>query len=336
MDFPTSGLGEATPAPRFDTWLEQARYKARVLEDQLFAVRRYVEDADGDEAMLDALSAPIRGLIQQVYAEELPMAEADVSADLMLHYTGPALEAGAPSISLLTRLFTETRAQVRNIALAVSHVTDQRPETSFDLSLSVYGRGSLYIGFSLPSPDSTLLGEGDPLIQAAREALRALGAVSREITDESSAEELEDAIPNPAVRDAALQAVRQIAPSQQSGIESVRLGGRGLTIRPSRPLTPATRGEAQRRLQVSRPRQTSPELRRAFVGTIREIDLDDRRLNLRRIESDVVERLRCVYTSEFDGTARDWLDQRVVVHGTAELDRDGVPRLLHIADVTPA
>jgi len=65
-------------------------------------------------------------------------------------------------------------------------------------------------------------------------------------------------------------------------------------------------------------------------GEVRELDLDARRFELRRIETGVVNDVRCAYDEALAGSARRWLGHRVEVTGKIERLSNGAPRLISV------
>jgi hypothetical protein len=199
----------------------------------------------------------------------------------------------------------------------------------FDLGLSSFAKGSLYLGFSLPeaTPGHALL-PGDPLLTASRAALSTLGAVTAHIDESNAYDLIQRDFADPKLRDAALSAVGQLAPSGRRGVSSVAIGGRAMRDRTWCTLTPHTREQV--RAWLDRPVLSDEviELR----GRVRAIDLDLRRFDLRRIDGGNLPDLRCIYPDSFDGPAKQWLDATVIVRGQVE-SYQGVARLLQVQSV---
>ena len=133
---------------------------------------------------------------------------------------------------------------------------------------------------------------------------------------------------DPKIRDAALSAVGQLAPSGRRGVSSVAIGGRAMPDRPWRTLTPQTRLQIRTWLEKPLVGQETIEL----VGRVRSIDLDLRRFDLRRIDGGQQPDLRCIYPERFDTAAKNWIDSTVVVSGQVETYH-GAARLLQVQGV---
>jgi hypothetical protein len=169
---------------------------------------------------------------------------------------------------------------------------------------------------------------GDPLFAASREALSLLGKVTDHIEESDAYARICADFADPKMRDAALSAVGQLAPSGRRGVSSVAIGGRAMPDRPWRTLTPQTRLQVRAWLEKPVLSEESIEL----SGHVRSIDLDLRRFDLRRVDSGNLPDLRCIYPASFDTAAKKWLDSVVVVRGQVETYH-GAARLLQVQRV---
>ena len=177
----------------------------------------------------------------------------------------------------------------------------------FDLGLSSFAQGSLYLGFSPAGAErrAYVVLTGDPLFDASRQALSTLGAVTGTIDEPNAYDLIRRDFADPKLRDAALSAVGQLAPSGRRGVSSLAIGGRALAAGRWRMLTPQTRQQVRAWLEQPVLSDEVIELR----GRVRAIDLDLRRFDLRRIDGGNLPDLRCIYPAAFDPPAKGWLDQ---------------------------
>lgn len=186
----------------------------------------------------------------------------------------------------------------------------------------------------MPSPkeDGFLPGtmDEDRIYVATRRAVQALGAVSRMVAEERPADDFHDEFDDPGLRDSLLTAVRKLSPTSSSGLRTLEIGGRRVGQQVA--LTSDTRKHA-RGLLGRPPRQVRPPA--TFIGVVREIDLDSRRFELRRIVDAEFESVRCAYEERFDSEARSWLDRDARIFGRIEVDSNGRPRLLWVDHVQP-
>ena len=168
----------------------------------------------------------------------------------------------------------------------------------------------------------------DPLFTASRQALTTLGAVTQHINEPNAYDLIRREFADPKLRDAALSAVGQLAPSGRRGISSLEIGGRALPQGRWRLLTPETRLQVRAWLEQPVVSNEVVELR----GRVRAIDLDLRRFDLRRVDEGNLPDLRCIYPDSFDVPAKKWLDATVVVRGHVETYQ-GIARLLQVQSV---
>jgi hypothetical protein len=193
----------------------------------------------------------------------------------------------------------------------------------------------LFIGFNVPTPrdekgNGNLLGEHDPLFKATKDALRIINTVSHsiEMVDEQEATlHVASVVTDPKIRDAALVAVRRMSPTGRQGVS--RIGVTSAETPSSALLTREVRAQLGRML--SRPVLAKESLQ--LDGTIREIDLDAKRFELRGITNQAFQDIRCVYTNVEHIKPQKLLDARVRVKGLVERRSDEVPRLMALETI---
>lgn len=310
------------------TWRENLDLQARRLHQQIAATQRLVIDAGGSEEQLTQACAPYYQLLDRLYTEDLPLANAMDSSDLLLHLDGSGLQTVNPRLSLVAGVFGDVRKQVSTMIKTLAgamHETLTLPK-EIDLGLCSFARGSLYLGFSLPEPgENYKFLSGDPLVAASREALHTIGALTGDLDRVDAYEKVVTDFPDPLLRDAGLTAVAHLAPSGRRGIETVDLTGNCLPDKRWRHLTLETRQRVK--TWLDKPVLGTESV--TLVGTVREIDLDARRIELRQIESNELASLRGIYPAGYDRTAKSWIDRRVRLTGKVE-SFQGKPRLMQV------
>ncbi len=320
------------------SWVSQVHAKAHILQSQIENMRRLAEQTGVDP---DLVSAQLYKQIEDLYSTEFPLAKAMDESDLVFHLEGPGLRDHTPKLSLIESVFSNIRQQVFKVANAVAHLGDGVSITDKDveLSLSALAPGSLYIGIKADPPEAldgqaTVFGESDEIVRATREAMRSIGVVSQYLDGnaESQAE-----VPDEKVRDAALVAVAKLAPTGKRGIAKITISSstdKKQTI--SAALTPKIRAELRRQLKgsgaydaksLSHPGQISLE------GEIRELDLDFRRFELRRVKNHPDASVRCILLSTSHVRLASLAGKRVQITGIGSVNENGVPRLVHIEQV---
>jgi len=281
--------------------------------------------------MLAKSCASYYRLLDEIYEKDMPIARALDSSDLLLHLDGEGLQTASPRLSLVNGIMGDVRKQVGTMIKTLVSSFNEAIELprEFEMGLSSFAKGSLYLGFSLPEPNpGYIVIAGDPLFAASRQALTTLGAVTQHINEPNAYDLIRQEFADPKLRDAALSAVGQLAPSGRRGVSSVEIGGRAVQNGAWRLLTPETRLQVRAWLEHPVLSNGIVELR----GRVRAIDLDLRRFDLRRIDGGHLPDLRCIYPAAFDAPAKHWLDATVVIRGQVETYQ-GAARLLQIQSV---
>ena len=317
-------------ADTYPDWSSLLKRKAQLVHQQIAAMQRLVSEAGGNEDMLAKSCASYYRLLDEIYDQDMPIARALDRSDLLLHLDGEGLTAN-PRLSLVTSIMGDVRKQVGTMIKTLVSSFNEGVEVprEIELGLSSFAQGSLYLGFSLPEPAPGYVAlAGDPIFAASRQALSTLGAVTQHINEPNAYEKIRAEFADPKLRDAALSAVGQLAPSGRRGVSSLEIGGRAMPSGKWRLLTPETRLQVREWLEQPVLSNETVELR----GHVRAIDLDLRRFDLRRIDGGHLPDLRCIYPSTFDAPAKKWLDATIVVLGQVETYQ-GAARLLQVQRV---
>jgi len=320
--------GDAT----FPDWSSVLKRKADLLHQQIAAMQRLVMESGGSEEMLEKACVAYYRLLDEIYEKDMPVARALDCSDLLLHLDGEGLQTKSPRLSLVTGIMGDVRKQVGAMIKTLVSSFNEAVELprDVDLGLCSFAQGSLYLGFSLPEPNpGYVVLAGDPFFAASRQALETLGAVTQHINEPNAYDLIRHEFADPKLRDAALSAVGQLAPTGRRGVSSLEIGGRAMQKGAWRLLTPETRQQVRAWLEQPVLSNETVELR----GRVRAIDLDLRRFDLRRIDSGHhLPDLRCIYPATFDVAAKKWLDATVVVRGHVEVYQ-GAARLLQVQSV---
>ena len=314
----------------FSDWQAVLKHRAEMLHQQIAAMQQLVRDSGGSDETLGQACAPYYRLLDEIYDKDMPIARALDRSDLLLHLDGEGLQTGRPRLSLVTGIMGDVRKQVGSMIKTLVSSIDEAVELprEIDLGLSSFAQGSLYLGFSLPEPDAGyVVLEGDPLFAASQQALTTLGAITEHINEPNAYERIQREFADPKLRDAALSAVGQLAPSGRRGVSTMEIGGRALKRSAWRLLTPETRLLVRAWLEQPVVSRETLELR----GRVRAVDLDLRRFDLRRVDENQPD-LRCIYPASLDARAKHWLDVIVTVRGQVETYQ-GVARLLQVQSV---
>lgn len=323
-----------------DSWKQILDGKVNTLLDQISFIKSELAGSNFDESIIEEMCKPYTDILQEIYQEEYPLAYAVENSDLVVRIEGVGVEKDSPRLSLISSYFGKVRKQVTNIAKALAHLEEggRKLPKQFDLTLSAFAKGSLVLGFSLPTlqdieedenNQQTLFGENDPLYLAAREAMKTLGIVSHFVAENASKEEIAAAIPDARVRDVALAAINDLVPSGRQGVSKVSLAGKEIGDFEQAALTKQTKEVVKRVLE----HPVISEETITFYGQVREIDLDAKRLELRHIENNTANEVRCVYKDYSDDEAAVWLNRYVKVLGIVDRDANGKARLMELETI---
>jgi len=305
-----------------DTFTAVAREQIRFIQDRLLATARWANGSGVDEAAAELLIQPYRRLLDEIYQRDLPLAKLADESDLLLHVRGPAASAPTPRISVITRLLGGTRDQVTRLAKQLGGVTTVRVPAALDMGFVGLAEGSLYIGFST---------DDDADAELTRSAVDAIATASKLVASDESVEALANELPDPAVRDMAVAAIRHLSPSGHAGITNIDLLGRRVHHRVS--LSTETRRHA-RRLMAQPPLVVAPRIlpsTTVFIGTVRELDLDASRFEIRNVEG-LPGSVRCAHELDEQDVKR-LVDLRVRVKGRAEYGPKNDVRLLWVDEL---
>ncbi|MGE5353922.1 MAG: hypothetical protein ACM3P0_17680 [Acidobacteriota bacterium] len=316
------------------SWNSLLNYKVQLIHSQIAALQMWVEKNNGSSELFNSLAKPYYSLLEELYEEDYPLAKAIDTSDLLLRLEGPKTIIQNPRLSMITGVFGSVRKQVTNLTKAFSDLLESKVKIpkELDLGLSAVARGSLVLGFTLPPADSiriknepSLLGEADPLYQASKKAVQTLGVVTKLVSEEDM-EELDKEIIDPKIKDVALLAVKNLAPSGRTGIDRVNVSGKDFRGAGVSILTKEVRKNIS---QVLKHPVKSDEII-TLRGTVREIDLDARRFELRGIQGHDILDIRCIYSIEDEAKATDILNKRVKIKGRIDRSESGKPRLLEM------
>ena len=239
-----------------------------------------------------------------------------------------------------------------------------------DPKLTGIAPGSFYIGISIPSLDELpeerrkAFNITEQLYASVQAAIQLLPIVPDYIGKEGMEQSIEEKIPEQAMRKILIDAAINLAPTGKLGIDEVFLHGNAGEYKqkartgPPKALTPSSRRILRRYLKryaEDRPHQPihiestaipgNSEMAAAgydtvkenlikegsFQGVVRNIDLDDRRFELRQVEG--LGTIQCRYASELDNQALNILNANVVVEGKYEAGSNQQPGLMDVTRV---
>jgi hypothetical protein len=290
------------------------------LQENILGMAAWAQEVNASPEDRELLLEPMREILDALYERDLALAKLADESDLLLHVHGSAVSGRLPRLSVLAHLFTQTREDVTRLGKQIAGLTARAPK-ALDMGLVGIAGGSLFVGFSAPDD-----GSDDALAAATLNAVETIGQVSALVAEDAPLATIAETVPDPAARDIAVAAVRHLAPSGRIGVTEVEVLGRRLR---HVSLTTATRRVA--RSLMSKPLVKTAE-RVGFVGTVRWLDLDASRFEIRNVEGNE-EDVRCAYELE-DDVVRELMNKRVRVAGVPELSPKGrAVRLLWVDEI---
>jgi hypothetical protein len=290
-------------------WQDATRARIRLVQDGLLATRALRASHPEHDALIEMMERPYLEILEEMYAEDLSLAKLVDESDLLVHLKGPAASAPTPKISVLTKALTSTRDQVTRLAKQLGGVRSQRVPAALDMNFVGLARGSLFVGFS--AGDSSEDG------QLTRSAVTLIGEASALVSEDAPLERVASTFDDPAERDIAVAAIRQLSPSGQSGLSEVDLFGRAVPR--SVQLTTQTRRHARMLMAQPAPNLISVQEDAEFVGTVREVDLDEHRFDLRNIDGYPFD-IRCAHELD-ESEVQALMNRRTRVRGKLEVGR---------------
>lgn len=316
-------------------WTDSIQTKAAIIHAQMAAAR---ELADTHGEPTDNVSRVYLALLSSLYEEEYPFARLLDTSDLVVRFQGPSVDVEQPAMTIVSRVFTDIRDQIRAIAKSIAGLTSEkhlRWPGELDPQLAGLAKGSLLVGIKVPDPTDTVesgqipLPEvSDQIFKSVRVAVQSLSIVGHHIRADGIDEQIRQDFPDPAIRDAVMVAASRLAPTGKRGIDEVTFYGPERSSAEAKPLT----RQSRRILNQALSRPVKVKGSSAFEGSVREIDLDARRFEIRGVAT-AMSGIRCVYEQTYDHLVRTILDARVRVMGSYETTHDQVPRLVQVSSI---
>lgn len=319
---------------RNDEQLNVVREQLSRAESALESLRRDVLPKNENlyhvmaESYIDAIKMHRGQIDTYLGINELP-----ANADLVITLEGDRVGLGQTSAGVITRFIDTFR---RGIQSAVEIVeSTSRPRTGrrrerwiegiSDLSLVGLAPGSVKVLMAEPEDQSLFSEENRESLQKALDLIFGglhWADVSTDDADSSTFQQLD-----PAARQVVLALVTRLLPPRTGPITQVsfhRRGDRG-TVRPRDSATLTRDSRARIRVAIE---QMVPDSQIIEVtGVIRELDLDERSFCLRERNDGGIDQ-QWEYGPELEDAVKEFLDTRVTVAGSAELNRKQKERLL--------
>ena len=334
-----------TPAPQAptgapETWEHSAIRRVHLLHSQLdVAIARARKSNVAELRDMDFLGAdsPYVQRLFEFYRENLGIARLLDSSDLLLHAEGPGAADHSPSLSAVNWLCTGAEKHIKHLLSAMLPMStkDGRAATrELDLRLTGLAPGSLYAGFALEglsrTPNESVLSDSDKeTVLRLRQSIHALPVVPQFVGTEKMDREIMEALPDPALRDAAIVAAYELAPTGQRGIHTVEISSPRSCEAISR--TPQALSQKER-VVLREALRGDPMMRKtkagSFTGVLRAIDLDTNRITLRQVSNDIPALRGALNLPAV--RVKALLDQTVRIEGVYECNEADQPRMMRV------
>ncbi|RKT60813.1 hypothetical protein DFR40_0960 [Azonexus fungiphilus] len=267
--------------------------------------------------------------IIKIAEETLPLSRIMDSSDIVLHAEGPGAAHGMPWLSALNWMCSTAESNIRRLSSAVFDLAGgdgKRLAKRLDLRLPGIAPGSVWIGVKIVPPQADLIPEDGALMESIAGQIHNLPALVRFIDDEELRPGIEEAVPDPALRDIQLAALYRFSPSGRRGIHTLELSSKDSGAATLSQRERVVLKEAIDKPSIKQSREGS------FIGFMQEADLDKTRLHLRGVPN--IGTLRCVMPSLTVAQARAMFGGLVRAEGHYQCDKDGRPRLLFVERIT--
>ena len=315
-----------------DTWVDQLNRRAKILMDQVMATRISAQQTGQDFGWLEQ---QYRDMIERLYAEEYASARLRDTSDLVIRAEGPGADHDAPSLRSFNWLSEHVQKQLTRLSAAMlpMAVSDAKAAAKrLQWSFMGYAPGSIMMGFALHQPLSL-----SGLEESNREAFdlisnsaQAIAGVPQFVGEVDLDYSINEAIPDPALRDAAIIAAWYLSPTMQSGIHTIEIASRS-----GEHGTLSQRERMVLNSVIKHPELRTQKLEGNFVGWLRSADLDKRRAVLRDVDG-LDSAIRCILDPGLESAAQNFFGGRVKATGRYECDNDGRPRLMYVDCIEPA
>lgn len=280
----------------------------------------------GLDLTTEQVVGPTLAKIVEIAEQHFPLAKVLDNSDLVLHAEGPGAEHSSPWLSALNWVTSTAETNIRKLAtefFEMRGADGQALARRVDPRLTGIAPGSLWVGIRLEGHNAPVMGlPADADASTLADELHQLPRLVRFIDDEGMRPGIEEASPDPAMRDIGLSALFRFAPTGRKGIHTLELVSR----------TEGRASLSQRERVVLRSVLDKPKMLASrngtFVGEVRAVDLDKTRMHLRGVDG--VGTLRCVVPELNAEQTRALFGKRVRVVGHYQVDRSGKPRLMFV------
>jgi hypothetical protein len=307
--------------------LEQSRQYLTVLESTVQDLRSRVRTRNPERFAIMA-SSYLEEIKKTRYSIDqyvgISLAQED-SNDFFVVFEGPEPITGMAPAPVVTRSIEALQTGLRKIGDYLARteyhalLTRFQVARNFELSLATIATGSLRVGLKVSIPEDAQI-PPESVAHASKKFVEALQVILR---NHDGVEEFRRLVPDVSYQLQVLRAIRGVAPPRQKHGYRVTVGGRFISD------APLVLDEQQRSYLSRLIRATSAEA--IQEGTVIEIDREKRVFHIRSEAT----RLRCFYSEDLAESAKDGLDHRVRIVGTASTNIDGSVKFIRVRQIIP-
>ncbi|MFC3833839.1 MULTISPECIES: hypothetical protein [Deinococcus] len=314
-------------------WVKDLSDKVLILENQIFYLGLSSSDGEYTSEEIKSAVDKLHGMLFNLIVSDYPMAKILDTSDLIIGAEGEGIELNGVPVSIVSSLMNQSKNEVNKIVKTINGSVKKRIPKRFEPELTGMAAGSVYFGLAAPKTAETgIFIGGEEIARDVKTAMDSIVLASNLVHNDISDFESQMMI-DPALRDAALRAVGNLSPSSQSDIARLSIHGRvGGDL--YKPVKLETKDRNRARQISDKPTSSSVTKSGNFIGSIREIDLDQRRFEVRSVEGlEDRQMIRCIYEESLESKIRSYLGHRVSVNGQYEVDSDNRPRLLYVESI---
>lgn len=281
---------------------------------------------------------PILNLLNRMYSDEFELAKLLDQSDIVLHAEGTSVHNENPRLDILTWLFDLANKQFQNLIQNTLSIDNLSYKDSLNIELTGLAHGSIYAGFKVAEQqlEPMLFANDNAQTSAILDGLHNLTSVPKFIGKTGISPDITERIPDAWQRDIALMAALNFSPSGRNGVHTIEMFSPQEPDSERATLNLETR-VVLREVAVKKPVMTATTKHGTFIGDLREIDLDKRRITIRNVSEQKFS-VRCAFSNAHVQTAKEALasERKVKVTGKYEEDKSGKPRMMSIETIEPA
>lgn len=305
-----------------------------LIQSQIDAAIHTLKEAGLDHSGLLSDDSPYLKLLNDLYSDDFQLATIWEKSDLVVHAEGPAAKR-MPHAKIVSWLIEKVDTQMRYMIYQSLNIAKPLQQY-YQLDMTGIAHGSIYAGFAISDfPQTVLCMDDEVLEERAKVIIRTISWLPEYIGKEEVSANISEAIPDPIARDSALVTALNLSPTGRNGIHTLEFSdphSDRLRVQQRGELNSVSRAVLRDTVEKNPILSDERTKYGSFVGEFREADLDKQRLELRNIDADDVNILRCFFDKMTASHASNLLGKRVKVTGNYETLPNGKPRFMKVSE----